>query len=165
MDQVRADSILGLERMVDPFECAITTRADLLREKVLSLEDKMRERADQIHIEPVHYFADGLYAREITIPKGTLLTGKIHLFEHINIISKGDISVLTEEGVKRIKAPATLVSRPGIKRVGFAHEDTVWTTIHACDETDPEKAEKLLVVDTFEEFHAALKGEECPLLP
>lgn len=166
MDQVRADSVLENERLVDPFECsAIASSADLLREKVLSLEEKMRERSDQIHIEPVHYVADGLYAREITIPKGTLLTGKIHLFEHINIISKGDISVLTEEGVKRIKAPATLISRPGIKRVGFAHEETVWTTIHACDETDPDKAEKLLVVDTFEEFHAAFKGEECPLLP
>lgn len=166
MDQVLTDSVLGNERMTDPFECsAIVNGADLLREKVLSLEDKMRERPDQIHIEPVHYVAHGLYAREITIPKGTLLTGKIHLFEHINIISKGDISVLTEEGVKRIKAPATLISRPGIKRVGFAHEDTVWTTIHACHETDPEKAEKLLVVDTFEEFHAACKGDECPLLP
>ena len=122
----------------------------------------MREQPNQIVIETKHYFAQGLYAREIIIPKGTLLTGKIHLFEHLNIISKGDISVLTENGIKRIKAPATIISRPGIKRVGYAHEDTVWTTIHSCSETDSEKAEKLLVVDTFEEF---AEVTACHLLP
>src|SRR6266850_4178476 len=159
MDQVLTSAVLDAGRFVDPFDCsaALASGEDSLRSKILELEERMRERPDQIHIEPVHYIAQGLYAREITIPKGTLLTGKIHLFEHINIISKGDISVLTEAGVKRIKAPATIISKPGIKRVGYAHEETVWTTIHACSETDPEKAEKLLVVDTFEEFNAAIK--------
>ena len=145
---------LSVERFVDPFGLPE-------RNQILALEEAMREEPDQIHIEPVHYFAPGLYAREITIPKGAVLTGKIHLFGHINIISKGDISVLTEQGVKRIKAPATIVSEPGIKRVGFAHEETVWTTVHACTELDADSAEKALVVDTFEQFEVA----KCHLLP
>jgi len=157
MDQVRSDSVLGIERFVDPFECPAASE----REKVLQLERMMKESPEQIHIEPVHYIANGLYAREITIPKDTLLTGKIHLFEHINIISKGDISVLTEQGIKRIKAPATIISKPGIKRIGYAHEETVWTTIHACKVKDGDEAEELLVVDTFEEFEA----KACHLLP
>ena len=148
--------------IVDPFDPIPETA---LRQKLLSVEEVMR-KGPQIVIEPVHYIAQGLYAREISIPKGTLLTGKIHLFEHLNIVSKGDISVLTESGVRRIKAPATLVSKPGIKRIAYAHEDTVWTTIHACDVTDPEEAEKLLVVDTFEEFDSLTRGEgKCLLLP
>ncbi len=128
------------------------------RSKIIAIEAEMRKQP-QLVIEPVHYFAHGLYAREITIPKGTLLTGKIHLFEHLNIISKGDISVMTDEGIKRIVAPATIISKPGIKRVGYAHEETVWTTIHACNETDPEKVEELLVVETFEQF-ALVQGKE-----
>jgi len=159
MDQVRSDSVLGIERFVDPFECPAAPASE--REKVLQLERMMKESPEQIHIEPVHYIANGLYAREITIPKDTLLTGKIHLFEHINIISKGDISVLTEQGIKRIKAPATIISKPGIKRIGYAHEETVWTTIHACNVKDGDEAEELLVVDTFEEFEA----KACHLLP
>ena len=137
-----------------------------LRDRIGILERAMlADEEHQIKIEPVHYFAPGLYAREITIPKGCLLTGKIHLFGHINIISKGDISVLTEDGPKRIVAPATLISAPGIKRVGYAHEETVWTTIHACSELTPEEAEKALVVDSFEEY-ALRKGEtECRSLP
>lgn len=100
----------------------------------------------QIAIEPVHLFADGLYAREITIPAGTLLTGKIHRTRHLNIISQGDISVWSAgEPVRRIRAPFSFVAEPGTRRVGFAHEDTVWTTIHATSETDLEQLEAVLI--------------------
>lgn len=128
------------------------------RGKILALEDAMRQMP-QVEIPPVHYFSKGLYAREIFIPKGTLLTGKIHKTEHLNIISKGDISVVTEEGTKRIQAPFTMVAKPGTKRVGYAHEDTVWTTIHATEETDLEKIEHELIAPTFEDFEA-LRGLE-----
>jgi hypothetical protein len=133
-----------------------------VREKILILESEMK-KYPQVEITPVHYFAKGLYAREIFIPKGTLLTGKIHRTEHLNIISKGEISVVTETGTKRIKAPFTMVSRPGTKRVGFAHEDTVWTTVHATEETDMKKIEADLIAPTFEELKAlpAEEGKLC----
>jgi hypothetical protein len=113
-------------------------------------------------IEARHYFANGLYAREIFIPKGTLLTGKIHKTEHLNIVSKGEISVLTEAGPQRVKAPFTIVSLPGTKRVGYAHEDTVWTTIHATTETDLEKLEAELIAESHEQYlqHASVKELE-----
>ena len=166
------DEPQAAERLVNPFDQYQSDDRQLdaaeLRGRVLDLEDAMRKVPErQIEIKPRHYFAQGLYAREIVIPKGTLLTGKIHLFEHLNIISKGDISVMTEQGIKRIVAPATLISKPGIKRVGYAHEETIWTTIHACNETDAEKAEEHLVVDTYEQFALAVQGKEgpCRLLP
>ncbi len=116
-------------------------------DKIFLLENEMK-KLEQIEITPVHYFANGLYAREIFIPKGVLLTGKIHKTEHLNILSKGDITVWTEDGMKRLQAPFTMVSRPGTKRVGLAHEDTVWTTIHATNETDLEKLELELIEET-----------------
>lgn len=106
----------------------------------------------QVTLETKHHFAKGIYARELFIPKGTLLTGKIHLGEYLNIVSKGDISVMTEHGMMRIQAPYTIISKPGTKRMGYAHEDTVWTTIHATNETDLEKLEKELVVSTHEQY-------------
>lgn len=118
-----------------------------IRSRIDELEAKMLE-SPQVPIEPIHHFAQGVYAREILIPRGTLLTGKIHKTEHLNIISLGDISVLTEDGWKRIKAPFTMVSRPGTKRVGYAHADTVWTTIHASGETNLEKLETELIAPT-----------------
>lgn len=100
------------------------------REQINTLEHEMR-KLPQIEIKTTHYFADGLYAREIFIPAGVLLTGKIHRCEHLNIVSKGRIAVWTDDGMREVSAPFTMVSRPGTKRVGFALEDTVWTTIHA----------------------------------
>jgi hypothetical protein len=108
----------------------ITPNATTVREKLAALEAEMK-KYPSVEIKTTHHFAKGVYAREIFIPKGTLLTGKIHKTEHLNIVSQGDISVLTENGPKRVKAPFAMVSQAGIKRAGYAHEDTVWTTIHA----------------------------------
>jgi hypothetical protein len=134
--------------------------AEVLRDKIDHLEALMR-REPQVEIEPVHHFANGLYAREITIPAGTLLTGKIHRTEHLNVISKGRIVVWTEDGMKEVSAPFTMVSRPGTKRVGYALEDTVWITIHATTETDLVKLEAELIAPT----RAALdEKKEAPCL-
>ena len=99
----------------------------------------MIERLEQVllaathaHVDvPVeHVFAPGIYCRKALIPAGTVLTGKIHLTEHANICC-GDITVWTEQGMRRIKGVETLVSLPGCKRVGYAHAETVWITVHA----------------------------------
>lgn len=119
----------------------VPTRAEIER-----LEASMLNMP-QLKIEPRHYFADGLYAREILIPKGALVTGKVHRGEHLNIVSQGRIIVWTEDGMKEVSAPFAMVSRPGTKRVGLALEDTVWTTIHAnaANEHELEKLEAVLV--------------------
>lgn len=113
----------------------------------------------QIEIKTTHYFAKGIYAREIFIPKGVLLTGKIHKTEHLNIVSQGKIAVVTEFGQKIIEAPCTLVSEPGTKRAGLALEDTVWTTIHGTNETDLEKLELELIADSHEALEADAKPQ------
>lgn len=89
------------------------------------------KRLPQVQILPVHIFAEGLYARQIRIPKGVMLTGRVHKKEHLNFLSLGDITVWTEDGVLRLQAPYVLVSRPGTKRIGYAWSEAVWTTVHA----------------------------------
>lgn len=131
---------------------------EVSRKQIVDLESAMR-KMPQLQLEPQHHFADGIYARQITIPKGCLLTGKVHKTVHLNIVSKGDITVWTEEGMKRVKAPCTLVSRPGTKRVGYAHEETVWTTIHGTNETDLAKLE----LDLIESDQIEYKGDDVCL--
>lgn len=122
-----------------------------IRDKVAHLESVMRA-GPTIEIETKHHFSKGVYAREIFIPKGTVLVGKIHKHENLNIISQGDISVLTEHGIERLKAPFTLVSPAGTKRVGYAHEDTVWLSIHGTDETDVDKIELEFIAQDEDEY-------------
>lgn len=134
------------------------------RAQIQQLEDELLKQP-QVDIPVTHHLPAGLYAREITIPAGVMVTGKVHLEEHLNIISAGEISILTEDGVKRIKAPYTMISRPGTKRVGYAHTDTVWTTVHANPQNETEIAalEDRLVVTTQADY-AALQEAERKLL-
>ena len=124
-----------------------------MRERVIAIESEM-EKFEQLEITPKHYFSPGVYAREITIPAGTLLTGRIHKYTQLNILSGGEMSVLTEDGIVRVKAPFTVVSPPGTKRIAIAHTDCTWTTILATDETDAEKMEDLFTVATEQEYLA-----------
>ena len=122
-----------------------------MRQKIERMEIEILARP-QVEVVPVHHFSDGVYAREITIPKDCLLTGKIHKYENLNILSKGDISVLTENGVRRVQAPFTIVSPPGTKRIAYAHEECVWTTILRTDLTDPDEIEDKFVCCTDQEY-------------
>lgn len=135
-----------------------------MRGRILDLEAAMLAKPESlIHIEPKHYFVPGLYAREISIPKNTVLTGLIHKTEHLCVLSKGEVSVQTEDGVKRIKASTVVHSMPGTKRVLYAHEDSVWINFHhnPSDERDLDKIDDLYTVKTFEELgHTEMKKLE-----
>lgn len=133
-----------------------TTSSDLpiAYGKIRKLEDAVKQ-LPQLAVEIKHHFAKGVYAREGLIPKGAVFVGRVHLQSQINIIAKGDISVLTEQGLIRMTAPCTMVSPPGAQRAAYAHEDTVWITILGTDETDPEVVFNTLTSATFEEFELA----------
>ena len=92
-----------------------------------------------------HYFTAGLYARELSIPAGTTLTGRTHRFENLNILSQGELSVLVDGRIQRLCAPLTLLSPPGTKRVAYAHSDCIWTTVHGTDLRDLEQIERTLL--------------------
>ena len=134
-----------LEQSEAPLEPVVT------REKILALQSEVA-KLPQVEMPLRHFFSNGVYARELTIPAGTVVVGKIHKYAQINILSKGDISIATEEGIRRVQAPYTVVSPPGTKRVGYAHEETVWTTISRTDETDLELIEKELIAESFESY-------------
>lgn len=136
---------------------AVAERAEVPpREKILRLEAQMLSQP-QVELETIHHFAPGVYARELRIPAGVILTGKIHRTEHLNIVSQGRITVFTEDGGKKeIVAPCTLVSKPGTKRVGYAHEDTVWTCIHPTNETDLDALEAALIAPDYAALQAPI---------
>ena len=91
----------------------------------------MDPTTEQTELPLKHSFAPGVYAREMEIPAGTLLIGKIHKHSHHNFLMKGSIIVLTEtNGVELLQAPLMIVSEEGTQRIGYAVTDTIWTTIH-----------------------------------
>jgi len=127
-------------------QTAVKPQVKLTKEFIHKFENIL-SKFPQIKIKTKHYFTEGVYAREITIPAGVILTGKTHKTEHLNIISKGEIKILTENDVQHVKAPYTIKSKPGVKRVGHAVTETVWTTIHPNKDniTDLKKLEEIFI--------------------
>jgi len=126
-----------------------------MRGLIEELEVEMKSlSAAQKQLKTTHRIVGNIYSREIFIPKGTLLVGKIHLVDSVNICSQGDITLITENGIARVQAPHTVFGKPGIKRVGLAHEDTVWTTIINTEEQDVKKIEEKYFRENYDDIEA-----------
>ena len=136
--------------MVD-FTTTLNAMSGDMIEKLFVIEAVLLQMP-QVEIPLRHCFGNKVYVREMTAPKGSILIGKMHKYKQVNIVVKGDISVLTEDGWKRMKSGEMFESPAGIKRAGFTHEDTVWTTICGTEETEVDKAEDELTIGSYQEF-------------
>lgn len=128
-----------------------------MRERILRME---REIAQLPPVEcPVKsYFCDGIYFREMTIPKNVTATGAVHKTEHATIVSKGRLLLMTDDGVQEVEAGYFGISKPGIKRAAHAIEESIITTIHRTFETDIEKLAIELTESTIDELMGGPKN-------
>ena len=99
---------------------------------------------DIADLSTVHHQAQALYGRSIVVKAGTFLVGLPHKAGHLNVCV-GDITVWTEGGRQRLAGAHILTSKAHDMRVGFAHADTTWLTVHATDLTDIAEIEDSLV--------------------
>lgn len=133
------------------------------RAEILALENSMKGLEGYSEgdgpCKITHYFAPGVYAREMWMPKDCLITGKIHVTEHLNVLSQGKVSVSNSGESILMEAPYTFVSPAGTKRAIYAHEDSTWTTIHATDLKDPVMIEQEIIADNFKVLDMRLDYE------
>lgn len=134
--------------------------ADAVVERIEKMESAMLECA-QVEIPVIDRFVNGMYMREITIPKGTLLTGRVHLFDYADIMLSGDISVATKDGCVRYTGANVLTGVAGRKRAGYAHEDTRWLTVHRTEFESGDDFVNKLTVTTVKDY---LEYGKCQLL-
>lgn len=160
---VQITEMLGLKHSFN-FEEAweigeeIKRRKDF-REKISDLENNIiKASADStgkaMHkANPVkHTFAGGCYIREIYNPAHELIITKIHKKEHPFFLMKGEMSILTEEGIQNIKAPYQGVTKPGTKRAIYTHEECIFITVHATENTTIEDVEDEVICTKYEDL-------------
>lgn len=115
------------------------------KEKLAVLVREM-SKCPQVPMPLKHYFAPGIYVREIHMPAGTYVIGKIHKTQHFNIIQRGRLSLVNEDGTAtEVCGPTTFVSGAGVQKAMYIHEDTVWSTIHLTDERTMESLEAEII--------------------
>jgi len=128
------------------------------REKITELEQAIMSvegtTGEVMHkANPVkHTFAGGCYIREIYNPAHELIVTKIHKKEHPFFLMTGKMSILTEEGIQNIKAPYQGVTKPGTKRAIYTHEECIFITVHATDNTTIEDVEEEVVCTKYEDL-------------
>jgi hypothetical protein len=122
------------------------------RENILAFEE-IAKTMPQIEIPVKHHIHGGMYGREITIPKDTILTGQIYKFDHFDVMISGDVTVSTDTGeTKRLSGYNCLKGMSGKKRAGYTHEDTVWITFHPYTGANGDDIQDFITAKTFEEL-------------
>ena len=138
------------------------------REKILALEKSLINISDGVNVEgdgnkivrdgniaPIkHTFADGVYVRQMDMKKDTVVVGAIHKHLHVWFLLIGDVTIATEDTTEDYIAPCYILSTPGVKRVIYSNEDSIFVNVHKnpTNTKDLDKLEKEIVVLNYEEY-------------
>ena len=116
----------------------------ITEEKVQTLEKHFLNEK-QADCPVTHIFAPNIYIRQVFIPAGTFSIGHYQTTEHLNIMLKGRVTMVNEDGSHtELTAPQTFVAKAG-RKIGYIHEDMIWQNVYSTNETDIEKLEAMFL--------------------
>lgn len=127
----------------------------VFQQQLLAIEDSVHHTDDRMQeLFPVtHHIKDGLYTREVFMPKGSLVVSFIHKQNHPSFFMSGEMSILKDTGeIERIKAPMKVMTEIGTQRVAYMHDDCVWACVYRTDKETIEEAEKDVYTEDYREL-------------
>ena len=125
------------------------------RDVILKLEDAIKSlpncKDDGTDMTD-HDFLEGVYLRTCTIPQGMVVTGKIHKYPCLNVITMGRCLVFSEEmdAPKEYKAGDVFPSGAGIKKAVYAIEETKFMNTFSMEEVAVEEIDDLLTLPSYD---------------
>lgn len=100
---------------------------------------------EQAECPVAHYFGPGIYIRELRMKAGIFAIGHRQRFEHMNVLIKGRVLMLQNDGsTMEVAAPMTFVGQPG-RKMGYVLEDVVWQNVYATNERDVPTLERMFL--------------------
>jgi len=100
---------------------------------------------EQAYCPVVHHFGPGIYIREVSMSAGLFAIGHRQTKEHVNIMLKGRVLMLQEDGsTQELVAPLMFTGKPG-RKMGYILEDVVWQNIYATTERDVQALESMFL--------------------
>ena len=88
------------------------------------------EKLTKEDLDPLHYFAEGMYLRSLFLPEGLVVVGEMHKHSHFTILAQGKSTIVSQDGKMDVEAPFVFVSTPQAKRCVYATTDCTWITVH-----------------------------------
>jgi len=119
----------------------------LVLRELLSLEkpEQTLLQMPQAECSVVHHFGPGVCIREVFMPAGTLAIGHKQKFDHLNIMLRGKVMIVTDDGSTQVlTAPMIFTGKAG-RKIGYVLEDMVWQNIYATELTDPDSVEAVFI--------------------
>lgn len=114
--------------------------------KIFAMQDLIGQ-APAVPMPVQDHFAPHIYVREIFMPAGTFVVGKMHKTEHFNIITQGIVRLIhDDDSITEVSAGDVFTSKLGVKKVLYIVEDTRWLTVHPTDSVDPKILEYELII-------------------
>jgi len=90
----------------------------------------------QLSCPVIHTLAPKMYIREVHLPKGAFILGNYHTTLHQNIMLKGELDLIHEDGsATRIVAPYMCTGSIG-RKMAFIIEDTVWLNLFSVEDEE-----------------------------
>jgi quercetin dioxygenase-like cupin family protein len=113
----------------------------------MNIAEQFAEKKGTWAFDPqmVHHFSDGLYAKQMFMPKGFVAGTHAHNYSHLSILAKGRVILRTDDYNQEYVAPACIEIKAGIHHQIESLEDCVWFCIHATEETDSSKIDEVLI--------------------
>lgn len=99
----------------------------------------------EIDLGTMHHFSDGMYAKQMHLPKGYKALSHKHTYSHLSILAKGKVIVTTDYTQEIYDAPACINIQAGMNHEILALEDVTWFCVHATTETDVSKVDNVLI--------------------
>jgi len=136
-----------------------------LADKITNLENSMYELFESgdknvvvgnSDMFPLHHsFSEGVYIREMLMPKDGLIVGKIFKCSHHFILLKGKLLItMPGEDTKIHTAPSWFTCKSNVRRVLFSLEDSVFMNVlpNPDNETNIDILEERLLEDNYKIF-------------
>lgn len=133
--------------------------AQTMREKVEILEQELNQ-LPQVDCPISHHFAPGMYARRMSIKAGVVVTGAVHKTEHLIVIAKGRLRIVTDDGTAEVSAGDIITCKPGMKNAVVALEDSAWVNFFPTTETDTDKLVEILTESKACELLGGCKNKQ-----
>jgi quercetin dioxygenase-like cupin family protein len=102
----------------------------------------------EIDLKTQHHFSDGVYAKQMALPKGHFAISHKHKYSHLSVLAAGIAVVETDGTENTYAAPACIEIAAGVNHKITALEDVVWFCIHATEETDVEMIDNVLIEES-----------------
>jgi len=94
------------------------------------IEDLMQILPNPVKLKHNNIIGDGVYLRELTVPKGTLLIGHTHKNSHLFVVLKGKAKIITTYENLIVKQGDILKTKPYTKKIGIVYEDSSFLNIY-----------------------------------